>query len=204
MAWRGMVPADGLPTTVTEPVSVSWLGEHKHVIQYGVRSRTLINYVAIVATKEWTEEGWNRRADPKDVLEDFVDWHPDLTALISATPEDGCYKWGLFDRDPLDQWTIGQITLLGDAAHPMLPFMAQGSAMAIEDSVVLARSLSKHGVTAEALKHYEEVRRPRANEIVLRSRQAANLYQRLTGDKGAQRASNLDEVYGYDATSVAV
>lgn len=204
MAWRGMVPAEGLPVTVTEPVSVSWLGEHKHVIQYGVRARKYINYVAIVATDHWTEEGWNRRADPGDALKDFEGWHPDLTALIAATPADGCYKWGLFDREPLDQWTKGRITLLGDAAHPMLPFMAQGSAMALEDSVVLVRALVKHGVGADGLRRYEEVRRPRTNGIVLKSRQATNLYQRLTGDKGAQRASNLDEVYGYDATAIAI
>jgi salicylate hydroxylase len=202
MAWRGMVPAEGLPATVTEPVSVSWLGEHKHVIQYGVRDRRFINYVAIVATNEWIEEGWNRRADPREAVKDFEGWHSDLITLLRATPDDGCYKWGLFDRDPLESWTLGRITLLGDAAHPMLPFMAQGSAMAVEDAVVLARALSSCATVGEAFQRYEQVRRPRANDIVLKSRQATNLYQRLTGDKSSQRASNLDAVYGHDARTV--
>ena len=202
MAWRGMVPADGLPATVTEPVSVSWLGEQKHVIQYGVRGRKFINYVAIVATDEWAEEGWNRPADPREAVKDFEGWHPDLVTLLASTPEDGCYKCGLFDRDPLDRWSDRRITLLGDAAHPMLPFMAQGSAMAVEDAVVLTRTLSSCGTVEEAFQKYEKTRKPRANGIVLKSRQATNLYQRLTGDKSAQRASNLDDVYGYDARTV--
>lgn len=204
IAWRGMVPAEGLPATVREPVSVSWLGEHKHVIQYGVRDREFINYVAIVATDEWTEEGWNRPANPRDALKDFAGWHQDLLGLLSATPDDGCYKWGLFDREPLSQWTKNRVTLLGDAAHPMLPFMAQGSAMALEDSVVLARTLSHCRSFVEALSTYESLRRPRTNDMVLRSREATNLYQRVSGDKGAQRSSNLDEVYGYDAPNVGI
>ncbi len=202
MAWRGMVPAQGLPATVTEPVSVSWLGEHKHVIQYGVRGRKFINYVAIVATDEWTEEGWNCQGDPREAVMDFDGWHPDLITLLASTPKGGCYKWGLFDREPLSAWTKGRITLLGDAAHPMLPFMAQGSAMAVEDAAVLVRALAGYDTVDEAFRRYEQVRRPRANDIVLKSRQATNLYQRLTGDKGAQRASNLDDVYGYDATTI--
>ncbi|MDG2320945.1 MAG: FAD-dependent monooxygenase [Rhodospirillaceae bacterium] len=204
MAWRGMVPAQGLPDTVTEPVSVSWLGEHKHIIQYGVRDRQFINYVAIVATEEWTEEGWNRPADVDEVVSAFEGWHEDVLTLLKSTPEGNCYKWGLFDRDPLDHWTQGRVTLLGDAAHPMLPFMAQGSAMAIEDAVVLGRSLTSHSSIDTALAHYEKERRERTSLIVQKSRQATNLYQRLTGDKSEQRASNLDFLYGYDAATVSI
>ncbi len=203
-AWRGMVPSEGLPASVVEPNSVSWLGERKHIIQYGVRGRQFINYVAIVASDEWTEEGWNCRASASDVVDAFADWHPDVLALIAATPEDGCYKWGLFDREPLDNWTKGRVTLLGDAAHPMLPFMAQGSAMAVEDAVVLARALAEDGTASENLRRYENVRRHRTNGIIKKSRQATSLYQRLTGDKSEQRATNLDDVYGYDATKIVL
>ncbi len=201
VAYRGMVPADGLPATVVEPVSVSWLGEHKHIIQYGVRGRTYINYVAIVATETWTEEGWNRPADVSEVVNTFSGWHEDVLALLKATPPDNCYQWGLFDRDPTTQWTNGRVSLLGDAAHPMLPFMAQGSAMALEDAVILGRALSSCESAEQGLAAYENSRRERTTWIVQQSRKATDLYQRLTGDKSQQRASNLDEVYGYDATS---
>lgn len=204
IAYRGMVPVEGLPATVVEPVSVSWLGEHKHVIQYGVRQRQFINYVAIVATDAWTEEGWNRPANVSEVVETFAGWHDDILALMKATPPDNCYKWGLFDREPIAEWTRGRVTLLGDAAHPMLPFMAQGSAMAMEDAVVLGRALSATDSAEEGLSVYENIRRERTTWIVQQSRKATDLYQRLTGDKSQQRASNLDEVYGYDATTVSL
>ena len=200
-AFRGMVPREGLPATVVEPVSVSWLGEQKHIIQYGVRGRTVINYVAIVATDEWTEEGWNRSADVSEVVETFDGWHEDVLALLKATPPDNCYKWGLYDREPIEQWTQGRVTLLGDAAHPMLPFMAQGSAMALEDAAVLARALAGCDSAEQGLNIYERARRDRTAWIVQQSRKATDLYQRLTGDKSLQRASNLDAVYGYDATN---
>lgn len=202
IAWRGMVPVQGLPASVIEPVSVSWLGEKKHIIQYGVRQRKFINYVAIVATEEWTEEGWNRLADVSEVIETFSGWHEDILALLKATPTDNCYKWGLFDRAPLEEWGRGRVTLLGDAAHPMLPFMAQGSAMAIEDAVVLGRALSSSSSHEKGLRRYETIRRERTDWIVQQSRMATDLYQRLTGDKTQQRASNLDAVYGYDATTI--
>ena len=203
-AYRGMVPAEGLPATVTEPVSVSWLGEHKHIIQYGVRGRKYINYVAIVKTDEWTEEGWNRPADVDEVVETFTGWHEDVLALLRATPSNNCYRWGLFDREPIDQWTNGRVTLLGDAAHPTLPFMAQGSAMALEDAVILGHALSNHDSSQQGLLAYEDARRERTTWIVQQSRKATDLYQRLTGDKSQQRASNLDTVYGYDASTVSV
>ena len=203
-AYRGMVPAAGLPATVVEPVSVSWLGEHKHIIQYGVRGRKFINYVAIVATDEWTEEGWNRPANVNEVVETFSGWHEDVLTLLKATPPDDCYRWGLFDREPITRWTKDRVTLLGDAAHPMLPFMAQGSAMAIEDAVVLGHALSTCESTQQGLTAYENARRARTTWIVKQSRKATDLYQRLTGDKTQQRASNLDAVYEYDASAISV
>ena len=152
----------------------------------------------------WTEEGWNRPADVNEVVSAFDGWHADVLTLLKLTPKGNCYKWGLFDRDPLDRWTQGRVTLLGDAAHPMLPFMAQGSAMAIEDAVVLGRSLASHGLIDTALVHYENERRERTSLIVQKSRQATNLYQRLTGDKSEQRGSDLDFLYGYDAATVSI
>ena len=127
-----------------------------------------------------------------------------MQALLQATPSGALYKWGLFDRDPLEQWVYGRVALLGDAAHPMLPFMAQGSAMAIEDAVILARCLEAFDDRDVALSRYEAVRRERSARVILQSRAQTGLYQRLSGDKKRQRAASTDWVYGFDATSCAI
>ena len=204
VAWRGMVPSKTLPKSINSQGSVSWLGRNKHIIHYGVRNEDYINYVAIVAEDQWTEDGWVKLAEVSELLDQFKDWHSDVRQLLSNTPKAACYKWGLFDRKPLINWTNGRTTLLGDAAHPMLPFMAQGSAMAIEDAIVLARSLSNYTNVEKAFLSYQNVRIARANRLVEKSRGATKVYQNPTGDKEQQRAEAIREVYGYDATTVII
>lgn len=204
VAWRALAPAGGLPERVTDRASVVWIGEDRHIVQYVLRGASLVNYVAIAAQQEWVEEGWNRPARLEEVQEEFAGWHEDVQSLLSATPADALYKWGLFDRDPLEQWVYGRIALLGDAAHPMLPFMAQGSAMAIEDAAVLGRCLEAFDDLDVALSRYQAVRLERTARVILQSRAQTNLYQRLTGDKKRQRAASTDWVYGFDATSCAI
>ncbi|MDE0130424.1 MAG: FAD-dependent oxidoreductase [Gammaproteobacteria bacterium] len=204
VAWRALVPAEGLPERVTDRASVVWIGEDRHIVQYVLRGGSLVNYVAIAAQQEWAEEGWNRPAPIEEVREEFAGWHKDVQSLLSATPADALYKWGLFDRDPLEQWIHGRIALLGDAAHPMLPFMAQGSAMAIEDAAVLARCIGAFNDLDAALSRYQDVRGERTARVILQSRAQTNLYQRLTGDKKRQRAASTEWVYGFDATSCAI
>ena len=204
VAWRGLVPAEGLPERVTDRASVVWIGEDRHIVQYLLRGGSLVNYVAIAVQEEWAEEGWNRPARLEEVRQEFAGWHEDVQSLLGATPPDALYKWGLFDRDPLERWVYGRIALLGDAAHPMLPFMAQGSAMAIEDAAILARCLEGFGELELALSRYQSLRRERTARVILQSRAQTNLYQRLTGDKKRQRATSTDWVYGFDATSCAI
>ena len=204
VAWRALVPAAGLPERVTDRASVVWIGQDRHIVQYVLRGGSLVNYVAIAAQQEWAEEGWNRPARLEEVRKEFAGWHEDVQALLKATPAGALYKWGLFDRDPLEQWVHGRIALLGDAAHPMLPFMAQGSAMAIEDAAVLARCIGAFDDLDAALSRYLAVRRERTARVILQSRAQTNLYQRLTGDKKRQRAASTGWVYGFDATSCAI
>lgn len=204
VAWRGLVPARGLPERVTDRASVVWIGEDRHIVQYLLRGGSLVNYVAISVQEEWEEEGWNRPARLEEVQKEFAGWHEDVQSLLRATPADALYKWGLFDRDPPEQWVYGRIALLGDAAHPMLPFMAQGSAMAIEDAAVLARCLEAFDDLDVALSRYQAARSERTARVILQSRAQTNLYQRLTGDKKRQRAASTDWVYGFDATSCAI
>jgi salicylate hydroxylase len=183
---------------------VVWIGPDRHIVQYLVRGGSLVNYVAIVAKDAWEEEGWNRPSQVDEVMGEFGGWHEDVLALLAATPADALYKWGLFDRDPLDGWVFGNVALLGDAAHPMLPFMAQGSAMAIEDAMILARALRAGDSIAAALARYQTARRDRTAAIIMRSRAKTTLYQKLTGDKTEQRAEGLEDVYGYDAVTCEI
>ena len=201
VAWRGLVPAAGLPASVTARESVVWIGPDRHIVQYVLRGGSLVNFVAIAAKDEWTEEGWNTPSTVPEVTAEFSGWHEDVQTLLAATPAGALYKWGLFDRDPLDQWVYGNIALLGDAAHPLVPFMAQGAAMAIEDALVLSRCLESHDSLSNALDGYQRVRTERTARIVLQSRAQTNLYQRLTGDKNQQRAASVGFVYGFDATT---
>jgi salicylate hydroxylase len=201
VAWRGLVPAAGLPASVTARESVVWIGPDRHIVQYVLRGGSLVNFVAIAAKDEWTEEGWNTPSTVEEVTAEFTGWHEDVQSLLAATPAGALYKWGLFDRDPLDQWVYGHVALLGDAAHPLVPFMAQGAAMAIEDALVLSRCLQGHDSLPEALDGYQRARTERTARIVLQSRAQTNLYQRLTGDKNQQRAASIDFVYGFDATT---
>ncbi len=204
MAWRGLVPAAGLPASVTARESVVWIGPDRHIVQYVLRGGSLVNFVAIAAKDDWTEEGWNTPSTVAEVAAEFTGWHEDVQSLLAATPAGALYKWGLFDRDPLDQWVYGHVALLGDAAHPLVPFMAQGAAMAIEDALVLSRCLQSRNSLTKALDSYQRVRTQRTARIVLQSRAQTNLYQRLTGDKNEQRASSIDFVYSFDATTCPV
>ncbi len=113
----------------------------------------------------WTKESWTERGEIADALAAFAGWHPQVQRIIAAADE--TYIWGLFDRAPLPRWSAGRVTLLGDACHPMLPFMAQGAAQAIEDGATLAASLARHGLDAApaALRQYESLRLPRASRL---------------------------------------
>ena len=204
VAWRGLAPARGLPERARDRASVVWIGKDRHIVQYVLRGGSLVNYVAIAVQEKWVEEGWNRPARLGEVQEEYAGWHEDVQSLLLATPAHALYKWGLFDRDPLKQWVYGRIALLGDAAHPMLPFMAQGSAMAIEDAAVLARCIAAFDDLDVALSRYQAARRERTARVILQSRAQTNLYQRLTGDKERQRAASTDWVYGFDATSCEI
>jgi salicylate hydroxylase len=134
----------------------------------------MVNFVAIHDTAEWTEESWIREADRDELMATYAGWHNNLLRLFECS--DRYFKWGLFDRESLPCWTSGRVTLLGDSAHAMLPFLAQGAAMGIEDGVVLAEWVSRlpddHD---EALRRYEAMRVPRTRRAMLGSRERAKL-----------------------------
>ena len=144
-AYRGLVAADRLRHLGLEVTAQVWMGPGRHFVQYFVRREALVNFVAIVDQDTWTRESWTDRGEIADALAAFDGWHPHVRDIIGAA--DQTFIWALFDRVPLERWSAGRVTLLGDACHAMLPFMAQGAAQAIEDGATLAatRSGSREG-----------------------------------------------------------
>ena len=137
VAWRATVPMHRLGGDAPPPTACVWAGAGRHAVTYRLRGGTLANFVGVVERSDWTKESWTEAGSRADALKDFEGWHPVITRLIDAA--DTHYRWALFDRAPLPRWTDGRVCLIGDAAHPTLPFMAQGAVMAIEDAYVLAR-----------------------------------------------------------------
>lgn len=178
MCWRALVKVDQHPLPFVSPDSNFWMGPKGHVVTYYVKGGAMVNIVAVNESPAWVEESWNAKSTQEELLAGFQGWHPNLIELFKRADPDAIYKWGLFDRDPMPTWSKGNATLLGDAAHPMLPFLSQGAAMAIEDGYVLARSLACHGPRQlkEALQAYEMERLPRTSRVQLEARERGRTY----------------------------
>jgi salicylate hydroxylase len=175
-AWRTLVSSDAVPTEFRAPVVYLWLGLDAHLVHYPVKGGRLINIVGIVSD-EWNKEGWSAAGDRDEILRRFArgSWAEKARALI-AMP-DQWLKWGLYDRRTPFRGGTGAVTLMGDAAHPMLPFLAQGAAMAIEDAAVLAAMLGRYGDDpADALRGYEGARRYRTARVQQVARKQGRIY----------------------------
>jgi salicylate hydroxylase len=214
MCWRTVIPFDQPPLDLVSPDSSFWLGPRGHVVTYYVSAGRAVNVVAIRQAEAWVEESWNVPSSREDLLAGYPNWHPNVLNLFSKATS--VFKWGLFDRDPMTSWSVGRITLLGDAAHPMLPFLSQGAAMAIEDGYVLARVLAEETDAAITLKKYEALRLPRTSRVQLESRKRGETYHLTSPVKQLYRdtmyrvkqmvnphSSGLQAswVYSYDAIS---
>ena len=171
-AWRGMVATADLPAGSVEPDTAVYMGHGRYITRYKVRAGDLLNYVATARTDQWTEEGWAVPSTVAEVQESFAGFHADIQSIFAATPPETVYRWGIFDREPLERCSAGRATLLGDAAHPMCPFLGQGAVMAIEDAVILTRCLGASGSIAEAFARYETTRSERVAFVQAESRNA--------------------------------
>ena len=215
LAWRGLVPMERLPERLRRLVGTNWVGPGGHVVHYPVRSGTLLNFVGTAERSDWQVESWTERGTTEEALNDFKGWNADVETIIRNI--EAPFKWALLGREPLAQWTKGRVTLLGDAAHPTLPMMAQGANMAIEDAVVLARSLAAHADIGSALLAYEQARRERTSRLVRAANDnAARFHNPALGDaSGAARyvdtewqeekvKQRYDWVFEYDPVHTAV
>ena len=168
VAWRGLVKADVELRKLIPAEACAWLGQDQHIVTYYLKP-DLLNFVAVTEQSDWREEGWSLDGDLRDLSHRFVQWHPKVQALISACER--VNRWALFDRPPLARWVDNHTALIGDAAHPTLPFLAQGAALAIEDAWMLAK-------LAPDLKAYERCRKPRATRLQCWARSNAFLYHK--------------------------
>jgi salicylate hydroxylase len=164
LAWRGVIPMERLPQRMQRNVGTNWVGPGAHVVQYPLNAGRLMNFVGIRERGDWTLESWNVRGSREECLADFVGWNDDIQLMIRAI--DVPYKWALMTRSPLPTWSRGRVSLLGDACHSTLPFLAQGAVMAIEDGFILARALASDDDVDNALRRYETARRERTTRMV--------------------------------------
>ena len=174
MCYRAVVPCEG-PFPFVSPDSSFWLGPNSHVVAYYVSGGKGVNIVAVAETAEWVAKSWNVQSSKDELKAAFPGWHGNIEKLFERV--DDVFKWGLFDRDPMQTWSKSRVTLLGDAAHPMLPFLSQGAAMAIEDAFVLAQALQYRARDVpQALRDYEAERLPRTRRVQLEARERGRTY----------------------------
>lgn len=216
VAWRALVPAERLPPGLFPPAATVLMGPGRHLAVYPLRGGHLLNLVAVEERAAWAAEGWHHADDPARLRRAFAGWEPRVGALLGAV--DATFLWGLFDHPLPEGWSRGRLALLGDACHPMLPFLAQGAAMALEDAFVLADALDRAADPAAGLHDYGARRQKRVARVVRAGRRNARLYHlgpaplRLPAHLALGLAGRLapgallagfDWLYGADVTRTA-
>jgi salicylate hydroxylase len=208
ISYRGLVPRERLPGWPMDAWSM-WAGPSKHFLVFPVRHGTMVNYVGFVPTDEEMKESWSAPGDPQVLRREFDSWDPRIGQVLAQV--DTTFRWALYDREPLPIWSRGRLTLLGDAAHPMLPHLGQGANQSIEDGMALAMILARtdRAVVPEALAAYDRLRRERVAEIQLGARQHGLRVDSATGDlkvRDAELAAHARfraELYAYDVVPLA-
>ena len=170
ISYRGLVSRERLPNWPMDRWQM-WAGPSKHFLVFPVRHGTMVNYVGFVPTDEEMKESWSAPGDPAVLRREFEGWDPRIGNVLQQV--DKTFRWALYDREPLPTWTKGRLTLLGDAAHPMLPHLGQGANQSIEDGMALATILAQVDTSAvpASLLAYERLRRERVAEVQLGARQ---------------------------------
>ena len=214
VAWRGLVPAEAVPAELARPAARVTMAPGRHLVSYPLRGGEVVNFVAVEERAAWTGEGWMMPDDPENLRRAFAGWDGAAGALLAAVG--ACHLWGLFDHPPLARWCSGRLALLGDACHPMLPFLAQGATMALEDAWVLAAELALAEDPARGLTAYEGARLPRASRVQRAAARNGRLYHLRPGLRGPAQlglgpasavaprliAGRFDWLFGRDVTAM--
>jgi len=198
VAWRGLVETSVLPRELHE--SAVAFGQGRHINRYLVRRGELLNFIAVAHREQWEAEGWNIPAPLDEFLDEFSSFDEGTRTIISRPVRGQVFKWGLFGRPWLEEWSRGRVVLLGDAAHPMLPFLGQGAANALEDAMVLTRCLLSEATPERAFALYQRSRQPRVRAA---TDKAAKRGERYLGEPNADSLKNNEpgEEYAYDAVA---
>ena len=208
VTYRGVVPAELVPEWPAESW-LMWLGKGKHFLVYPLRAGTLINFVGFVPADREMKESWSAAGDPETLRREFADWDPRIGHLLRQVQN--TFRTALFDRDPLPSWTKGRLTLLGDAAHPMLPHLGQGANQSIEDGMALATILANTDRTTllAALLLYERLRRERTAKVQSGARENGLRYDSFHADLSLRdaeikaHAGFRKQLYDYDVVPEA-
>ena len=208
ISYRGLVSRERLPDWPMDRWQM-WAGPSKHFLVFPVRHGEMVNYVGFVPTDEEMKESWSAPGNPDTLRAEFEGWDPRIGTVLKQV--DNCFRWALYDREPLPTWSKGRLTLLGDAAHPMLPHLGQGANQSIEDGMALATILAQvdNAAVPAALLAYERLRRERVAEVQLGARQNGlrvdSAYTDL-GVRDAELAAHADfrkHLYAYDVVTDA-
>jgi salicylate hydroxylase len=206
IAYRGLIPMNRLGFLHEEREHLTfWFGPQRHFLTFPVARGTLMNLVAFVPGDDgWAEESWTASGEVADLARQFESWEPAVLGIVAAL--ETTMRWALYDREPLPAWSFGRTTLLGDAAHAMLPHQGQGAVQSVEDAVVLARCLARAepDTVPDWLKLYEEIRRPRAARVQLASRRTGEIYRLADPEEQERRVPSVlatrgEWLWNYDA-----
>ena len=216
LSWRGVIPMDKLPLHMRRMVGTNWVGPGGHVVHYPVHRGEYMNFNGIIERDDWQVESWSASGTHEECHACFEGWNADIHCMIDnfATP----YKWALMGRAPLEKWSVGRVSLLGDACHSMLPMLAQGAAMSLEDGYILGRALDAAAAEIEpGLARYQQARKERTTKVVLGSAENGRRFQsRTLADSAAAQAyvdrewtaekvrQRYEWLFIYDVTAVAV
>jgi salicylate hydroxylase len=203
VAFRALLPMADVPALIREHPFAMYVGLNRYFLHYPLRHRTMMNVIGVGRESRWQEEGWRVPAAIEEFAGHYGDLYPPALQLIRAITPGHLFKWGLRDREPLKRYSKGRVTMLGDAAHPMTPFLGQGACMAIEDALVLGRAIAAANSFDDAFCMYENTRRERANGVQLASRRHADEIQGVTARGPNPGADASDRgLYAYNPVTV--
>ena len=201
VAYRALIPDELVTPSIRRLQMAMHPAPKRYLLLYPLRRGRILNVIGCGQAANWEEEGWAIPATNEEFAEAYSDFAPELLALIRSIPDGAVFKWGLRDREPLKTWIAGRVAMLGDAAHPMTPFLGQGACIAIEDALVLSRAFAASETVEEALQRYERTRKTRGTNVQLWSREEGQALQ----DPAKPRRTAIDRgLLDYDPVSVAI